>query len=156
MCIRDRPQYPATAAVIAAPPAPSAAPTYDLFDYLCGDGRLYEVGGSGGQERFQTQRDGQRFYIVKNANWEELWADADYIWRGFDTSPDNDRYYIQKEDGREGARWANRRMRVGETVRGFGMVGWRSPWGESGVAEVHALHARPDNVRLRIPCMSRD
>ncbi|MBK7218198.1 MAG: M23 family metallopeptidase [Candidatus Promineofilum sp.] len=216
--LRALPQYPAGAAIIAPPPAPSAAPTYDLFDYLCGDGRLYEVGGSGGQERFQTQRDGHRFYIVKNANWEELWADADYIWRGFDTSPDNDRYYIQKEDGREGARWANRRMRVGETfrgfghhvqfyfkrdcrrsdlnsgratnqttlvahhdamtwnnvtihdvielkgigeeryffARGFGMVGWRSPWGESGVAEVHALHARPDNVRLRIPCMSRD
>jgi hypothetical protein len=215
--LRALPQYPATAAVIAAPPAPSAAPTYDLFDYLCGDGRLYEVGGSGGQERFQTQRDGHRFYIVKNANWEELWADSDYIWRGFDTSPDNDRYYIQKEDGRDGARWANRRMRIGETfrgfghhvqfylkhdcsrsdlnsgratnqttlvahhdaitwnnitvrdvielkgigeeryffARGFGLVGWRSPWGESGVAELHAPQTRPDNVRLRIPCMSR-
>jgi len=40
-------------------------------------------------------------------------------------------------------------------ARGFGLVGWRSPWGESGVAELHAPQARPDNVRLRIPCMSR-
>ncbi len=112
------PQYPGQAP--SPPPAPSRAPTFDLLDYMCGDGRLYEVGGSGGQERFQTQREGDRFYIVKNSNWEELWADADYIWRGFDTSPDNDRYYIQREPGREGARWINRHMRVGETFHGFG------------------------------------
>jgi hypothetical protein len=215
--LRQLPQYPTGAVAAPWPPAPSLAPTFDLFDYLCGDGRLYEVGGTGGQERFQTQRDGHRFYLVKNQNWEEMWADADYIWRGFDTSPGEDRYYIQKEDGREGSRWANRRMRVGETftgfghhvqffmigdcsrsernsgriankttlvahhasmtwngivipdvielkgigeeryffARGFGMVGWSSPWGSSGVAEVHASGARPDNVRLRIPCMTR-
>ncbi len=215
--LRQLPQYPAQAIAAPPPPAPSSAPTFDLFDYLCGDGRLYEVGGTGGQERFQTQRDGHRFYLVKNQNWEEMWADADYIWRGFDTSPGEGRYYIQKEDGREGSRWANRRMRVGETftgfghhvqffmigdcsrsdrnsgriankttlvahhasmtwngivvpdvielkgigeeryffARGFGMVGWSAPWGQSGVTEVHASGARPDNVRLRIPCMTR-
>ncbi len=212
------PQYPTDAHPTPPPPAPSQGTFYDLFDYLCGDGRLYEVGGTGGQERFQAQRDGNRFYITKNANWEELWADSDYIWRGFDTSPDNERYYIQKEDGREGARWANRRMQVGETftgfghhvqfymksdcrrsdlnsgratnrttlhahhdaitwngivvrdilelkgiggesyffARGFGLVGWAAPWGQSGVAEVHAPGARPPNERLRIPCMRRE
>jgi hypothetical protein len=41
-------------------------------------------------------------------------------------------------------------------ARGFGLVGWRSPWGQSGVAEVHAPGARPNNARLRIPCMSRE
>lgn len=215
--LRQLPQYPTEAIAAPPPPAPSTAPTFDLFEYMCGDGRLYEVGGTGGQERFQTQRDGNRFYIVKNQNWEELWADADYIWRGFDTSPGEGRYYIQTEDGREGARWINRHMRVGETftgfghhvqffliddcsrsdrnsgrntnkttlvahhaamtwngivvpdvielrgigeeryffARGFGMVGWSSQWGSSGVAEVHAHGARPDNVRLRIPCMTR-
>ena len=216
--LRQLPQYPAQTAAPPPPPAPSRGNTIDMFDYLCGDGRLYEVGGTGGQERFQTQKDGHRFFIVKNANWEELWADSDYIWRGFDTSPDNDRYYIQKEAGHEGARWANRHMQVGETfrgfghhvqffmkgdcsrsdrnsgratnvttlvahhdaitwnnivirdvielkgigeeryffARGFGLVGWSAPWGQSGVAEVHASGARPDNVRLRIPCMRRD
>jgi murein DD-endopeptidase MepM/ murein hydrolase activator NlpD len=215
--LRQLPEYPADAVPAPPPPAPSGRPTFDLLAYLCGDGRLYEVGGTGGQERFQTQREGHRFFITKNANWEELWADSDYIWRGFDTSPDNKRYYLQWEDGREGARWANRRMQVGETftgfghnvqfylkrdcsrsalnsgratnqttlvahhdamtwnnitirdvielkgigqeryffARGFGLVGWAAPWGQSGVAEVHAPGARPDNVRLRIPCLTR-
>lgn len=215
--LRRLPQYPTEGVAPPPPPAPSDARAFDLFDYFCGDGRLYEVGGTGGQERFQTQRDGHRFYLVKNQNWEEMWADADYIWRGFDTSPGEGRYYIQKEDGHEGARWANRRMRVGETftgfghhvqffmihdcspsernsgrttnkttlvahhasmtwngivvpdvielkgigeeryffARGFGMVGWTSLWGSSGVAEVHAPGARPDNSRMRIPCMTR-
>lgn len=218
--LRRLPQYPSGAIPVPPPPAPSRGKRYDLLDYLKGDGRLFEVRSvNGAQERFQTQSDGNRFYIVKNSNWEELWADDQYIWRGFDTSPDNDHYYIQKEGGREGARWANRFMQVGETftgfghivkfyrksncsdpndprsgmatnkttilahhdshtwngitvrdllelkgigeerfffARGFGLVGWISPWGESGINELHAPNARPNNERMRIPCMRRE
>lgn len=32
-------------------------------------------------------------------------------------------------------------------AKGIGMVGWRSPWGASGISELHAPGARPDNAR---------
>jgi hypothetical protein len=123
--LRQLAEFPADAVTPPPPPVPSQGRRLDLLDYLRGDGRLFEVRThegphTGSQERFQTQVGGGRFFIVKNENWEELWTDEGYIWRGFDTSPDNDRYYIQVEAGREGARWANRRMQPGETFKGFG------------------------------------
>lgn len=38
-------------------------------------------------------------------------------------------------------------------ARGFGLVAWRSPWGESAISEIHAPGSRPDNQREVIPCL---
>ena len=48
----------------------------DLLAYFRGDGRLYEVRhGDGQTETFQTQTDGETFYLVKNSQFEQLYAD---------------------------------------------------------------------------------
>lgn len=200
----------------------------DLLEYMNGDGRLYEVRHpkTGNQERFQVQRDGTKFYLVKNGQWEELWADNEFIWRRTDTSPGphpddkanpRNRFYIQYEDGKSGARWAPRffpkqpgytwsgsghnvkfyfkdncefdprnsgratnkftfvahhatKTWNGVTVKdvieivdtggersyfakGLGLVAWSSKdGGDSAIAELHALGARPDNVRETLRC----
>lgn len=103
------------------------APQYDLSRYLTGDGRLYEVKFTGDfetQARHQTQFSGNRFYHTKGnevkAEWEELWDDPGYIYRGTDTSPGDERYYTLYEsideyiNGNPGSRWAERHMSVGE------------------------------------------
>lgn len=84
-------------------------------------GPMYEVQHyNGPTETFQTQVEGNEFYIVKNSQWEQLRYDDTYIWRGLDTSPGEDRYYKQFEYGIEFARWCKRFMRPGETYRGPG------------------------------------
>jgi hypothetical protein len=98
-----------------------AAPaTIDLLPYLCGDGRAYMVRHpDGNSEKFRTVRDGARFLLLKNNQWEQLWADDAYIWRGVDTSPGDGQYYRQFEDGQRGARWCPRQMTIGQR--------WESP-----------------------------
>ena len=96
-------------------PAPPPAGKVDLLTYLLGDGRLYEVKNSwGSQERMQTQVEGHRFYHTKNQQWEELWADDDFIYRGTDTSPGHGRYLTLRDGDRYGSRWAPRFMAPGE------------------------------------------
>jgi hypothetical protein len=91
-----------------------------LLDYLRGDGRAYMVRHpDGNNEKFRTVHDGARFLLLKNSQWEELWADDQFIWRGVDTSPGDGQYYRQFEDGQRGARWCPRRMTVGQA--------WASP-----------------------------
>ena len=103
------------------PPTPPADDRIDLLPYLRGDGRLYEVRHpSGATETFQTQTDGDWFYLVKNAQWEQLYADAEYIWRGADTSPGGGRFYVQFEPLMKRARWMLRHMRVGQVWVGPG------------------------------------
>ncbi len=96
-----------------------AGEAVDLLPFLRGDGRQYEmkhvfvIEGQRheGQERVQTQTDAQgRFYHVKNGQWEELWADDDFIYRGTDTSPGEGRFYHQSENGRHGSPWIPRRL----------------------------------------------
>lgn len=90
------------------------------------DGRIYDVefrfpGNTweSGQERMQTQVDGRRFFHVKGGlgapacNWEELWYDNDFIWRGTDISPNEDEYYQASEDGTYGQHWTPRKVSVG-------------------------------------------
>jgi hypothetical protein len=97
----------------------------DLMDYLRGDGRLYEMkhifqtaaGLQIGQQRIQTQTEGRRFYIVKNQEWEELWYDNDFIYRGTDTSPGNGNFYTLMEDNRYGSPWVPREMAPGHFFR---------------------------------------
>ena len=107
---------------------PSATPTssptpegavYDMANFMIGDGRLYEVRFSdGSQARHQTQKEGIRFWHTKgneiSAEWEELWADDNYIYRGTDTSPGDGEYYTQYENSKKGAKWSPRYWRVGD------------------------------------------
>ena len=113
-------------------PDPPIGGKIDLLPYFVPTaqfGPLYEVQDrpSGAQRRIQTQTHDGRFFIVKGtgglngkAEWEELKADANYIWRGLDTSPGLNRFYIQYENGMAMARWARRFMAVGETYYGPG------------------------------------
>lgn len=92
---------------------------YDLLSYIKGNGVLYEVkNSSGSQERFQTQvppNSVGEFWQTKNQHAEQLFADTTYIYRGFDTSPGNNRFYQQQEPkGTIDARWLPRYMSLGE------------------------------------------
>jgi hypothetical protein len=94
-------------------------PPYDMAQFMIGDGNLYEVQHSGGsQARHQTQVDDERFYHTKGdeirAEWEELWATEDTIFRGTDTSPGNNQYYTLYEDGKPGSAWSPRFWDVGD------------------------------------------
>jgi hypothetical protein len=94
-------------------------PPYDMAQFMIGDRRLYEVQhSSGSQARHQTQVDGDRFYHTKGdevkAEWEELWATEDTIYRGTDTSPGNGLYYTLYEDNQAGSAWSPRYWNVGD------------------------------------------
>lgn len=110
------PARPYTSHIPVSLGGPTAA-GIDLLDYLRGDGRAYMVRHpDGAQEKFRTVALGDgRWLLLKNSQWEELWADESFIWRGADTSPGDGQYYRQFEDGRAGARWCPRRMTVGQT-----------------------------------------
>ncbi|GAB4415977.1 MAG: hypothetical protein Kow00106_11510 [Anaerolineae bacterium] len=94
--------------------------TYDMLEFLRGDGRTYELAfdwGGGGRQRVQTQVEGDRFYHVKGGEWEELWADEHFIYRGTDTSAGGGEVYTLTENGRYGSPWLPRRMTVGVPFR---------------------------------------
>lgn len=102
--------------VVAGAPT-TAAVTFDLMSYMCGDGRTYRVGNAWGSfEVFQSQREGGRFYQVKawddwsTVHWEEFVVTDEHIGRDVDTSPGDGRFYRQF-----GAPWVKRRMKVGES-----------------------------------------
>ena len=103
-----------------------AAPTrFDMLPYLRGDGRLYEMkhifdmpnGPLIGQQRVQTQHEGQRFYQTKNSEWEEMWVDDRFIYRGTDTSPGSGNFYSLMDGERYGTVWIPRFMAVGQVYR---------------------------------------
>ena len=131
----------------------TVAPGIDLLDYLRGDGRAYMVQHpDGNSEKFRTVHDGARWLLLKNSQWEELWADDLFIWRGVDTSPGDGQYYRQFEDGQRGARWCPRRMTIGQH--------WDSPaehtvqtyWkGDCSPAE----HHRNGRTRNRLTLIAR-
>lgn len=76
---------------------------------------------SGSTETFQTQTEGDTFYQVKNGQWEQLYADNDFIWRGPTRRSGGGRFYVQYEPGMKRAkRWMPRRMRVGQSWVGPG------------------------------------
>lgn len=88
---------------------------FDMLPYIRGDGRVYELEfnwSGGGIQRVQTQIDGDRFYHVKGSEWEELWADEYFIYRGMDTSPGGGEVYILTEDDRYGSPWIPRQMPI--------------------------------------------
>jgi hypothetical protein len=88
---------------------------YDILPFLLGEWRLYEVQHSvGSQARHQTQIEAGLglFFHTKGhevkAEWEELWATDEYIYRGTDTSPGHERYYTLRDAGMYGSVWAPR------------------------------------------------
>jgi len=112
----DAPTYQVFLPIILKEPL---QPPYDMAQFMIGDRRLYEVQHSGGsQARHQTQVDGGRFYHTKGdeikAEWEELWATEDTIYRGTDTSPGNGLYYTLYEDNAAGSAWSPRYWNVGD------------------------------------------
>lgn len=98
---------------------------FDMLPYLRGDGRLYELkyifdlpsGPAIGQQRLQTQFEGARFYQTKNSEWEEMWSDERFIYRGADTSPGSGNFYILMDGERYGSAWVPRMMAVGQSYR---------------------------------------
>ncbi|MCZ7540832.1 MAG: NBR1-Ig-like domain-containing protein [Anaerolineae bacterium] len=90
--------------------------TYDMLEFLRGDGRVYELACDwigGARQRVQTQTEGAKFYHVKHSEWEELWADEHFIYRGTDTSPGGGEVYTLTENGQYGSPWIPRKMTVG-------------------------------------------
>lgn len=114
-------QYKSTAPTVYFPAVFSSRtdPVFDMAAFMVGDGRLYEVMHiSGSQARHQTQSTSTRFYHTKGneikAEWEELWLDGDFVYRGTDTSPGDNRYYTLYESGLAGSPWSPRYWRVGD------------------------------------------
>jgi hypothetical protein len=102
--------------------------TYDLLPYLRGDGRLYELQfnwSGGGQQRVQTQVSGDHFYFVKGSEWEELWGDDHFIYRGTDTSVGGGEAYTLTESGQYGSAWVPRQMSIGVPFRRMPLVVFR-------------------------------
>lgn len=116
-------------------------PTYDLLDYLSGDGRIYEVrltdgDGNEHQARHQTQWEHNgphwwQWYQTKgneqHAEYEWLGADLEYIYRGIDTSPGGGRYYWLIDDAWRNSRmsqWCRRFWQVGDIYERNPYVAW--------------------------------
>ncbi|MBI5960232.1 MAG: peptidoglycan DD-metalloendopeptidase family protein [Chloroflexi bacterium] len=101
---------------------------FDMLPFLQGDGRLYELEfnwSGGGRQRVQTQTDGGRFFHVKHSEWEELWADDRFVFRGLDTSPGSGEVYELSENGIHGSAWLPRQMTVGVMFRRTPLVVFR-------------------------------
>lgn len=117
-------------------PAPSAIDLLPFFVTPEPLGPLYEVqtriwnsgiGGweSGPQQRHQTQRGSDVTGLVFHtkggdgpsnpSEYEQLLVDGDFIYRGIDTSPGNDQYYLLQDfPGQPWSKWIKRYMSVGE------------------------------------------
>lgn len=163
----------ATVQFIDPAPAPAPVPEpvpvpadglVDLLAYMRGDGRIYDVAFTfpgntfpSGIERMQTQVDGRRFFHVKGGvnaaayNWEELWSDHEFIYRGTDISPNETELYQESENGTYGARWCPRFVRAGARFLAQPLTTFRNKSDGSNVAhkapyifprwiEVKAIH----------------
>jgi uncharacterized protein YgiM (DUF1202 family) len=108
----------------------------DLLEYLRGDGRLYELVNTwGSSEITQTQTEANNvFFHVKNSQWEELWADEVYIYRGTDCSPGNAELYMLSESNHYGSAWVPRWFEIGQTFKRNATVIWRRKSDGSAVA----------------------
>ncbi len=118
--------------------------TYDMLDYLRGDGRLYDLEfnwAGGGRQRVQTQVEGDHFYHVKNTEWEEMWADDHFINRGTDTSPGSGEVYTLFENGQYGSPWVPRRMTIGVPFRRTPLVLFRRKNDGAEVPNKRFVHA---------------
>lgn len=89
----------------------------DMFPYIQGDGRLYEVKNEwGSQQRHQSQTgQNNEIFQTKDSDWEQMFITNDYIIRDIDTSPGGDRYYRLKEGSVWGSAWIPRKWSVGDS-----------------------------------------
>lgn len=92
---------------------------YDLAGYICPNGGPAYILIGLGYEVCQSIREKSGYaYQVKNSAAESIWFDANFIYRGLDTSskddPANPVVYAQFQGDRYGAPWAKRFMSVGE------------------------------------------
>lgn len=116
-------------------PVPVPSGTIDLLPYMKGDGRIYDMQytwSGGGVQRIQTQTEGVKFFQVKGHprtlefEWEELWHDGVYIYRGTDVSPSPEELYqVKRADGAYGERWMHRFAKVGDTLRSVPTITFR-------------------------------
>lgn len=141
------------------------AQVIDMLEYLRGDGRVYDLQfdwHGGGRQRVQTQVEGNRFYHVKYSEWEELWADEFFIYRGTDTSPGGGEVYTLTENGQYGSPWVPRKMAIGVPFRRTPQVEFRNKQTGAEVPgkrfthvtwivleAVHGQHTLPNGVTLR-------
>lgn len=130
----------------------------DLLPYLRGDGRIYILRytwAGGGQQQIQTQHEGNRFFHVKGHEWEELWADDSFIYRGTDTSPGEGNYYTLSENGQYGSPWTPREMTPGVFFRRHPTVTFRRKSDCSTVASFsHATWIRLETVHPQLTLTS--
>lgn len=101
------------------PPPPPQGDKIDLLPYFVTSdsfGPLYEVQTRGaGQQRHQTQVEGNRFWHTKDGEWEELYCDSGFIYRSTDTSMGNGLFYkLTDADDLIRSKWARRYMALGE------------------------------------------
>jgi hypothetical protein len=129
--------------------------TYDMLEYMRGDGRVYDLHfdwGGGGTQRIQTQEEDGRFYHVKWQEWEELWADDEFVYRGTDTSPGNNEVYTLYQNGKYGSPWVARKMALGVPFQRTPLVVFRN---KSNGAEIpgkkgtHVTWIRLDSVHRK-------
>lgn len=136
----------------------------DLAPYLLGDSRAYVLSSNNSTEVVQTQyldaakRHG---FQVKNRNWEEIRFDDQYIWRGTDTSPNEQQYYELWENGKRGSRWCPRFWKIGQSFKRSPEVRFKSkstgqpvndPYTDVTYLEMTAYHASytfPNNITLK-------
>lgn len=95
---------------------------FDLSEYLCpisaGRHLLLGVDGTNAFEVCSTIVDGKGYRrFVKNAHYETLWFDDQFVYRGLDTSGLPGEVYAQFSGERYGASWAKRYMDIGETFK---------------------------------------
>ncbi len=110
--------------------------TYDMLEFLRGDGRVYELacGWLGGaRQRVQTQTEGAKFYHVKQGEWEEMWADEHFIYRGTDTSAVGGEVCTLTQSGLYGSPWIPRKMTVGVPFQRMPQVMFRRKSDGAGV-----------------------
>lgn len=109
-------------------PEPEPPPDkIDLLDYLVtAPGRTvklaYSIAGRTGEQLMQGQLarlglsvvGAEMVHIVKDNQSEMLYATEDDIYRGIDTSPDDDHFYVPRTNGLHGQRWCVRYPKVGQ------------------------------------------
>lgn len=117
---------------IVNPPQPEPDKV-DLLPYfkgtLSGYGQLYEVetkinGSGAGQQRHQTQIEGNKFYFVKGGDganapsqWEELSFDNEFIRRFRDSSMSELQFYTLLDSDGQWSKWCPRYMEIGEVYQ---------------------------------------
>ena len=111
------------------PPEPNRI---DILPYLLGENKFHAelqyTWGGGGTHPIQVQHDNNKiWYYVKghSGEYEMLYYDDNYIYRGIDTSEAPDKFYTQNTVVNAqivyGAMWAQRRVAIGDVVA-------KTPW----------------------------